>query len=475
MKKSIDDFDWNVDPFTTAHNMKTLLNSTGPGFCLAKFRQTTLHLGIGKVHACHHPNAHKINLTDLEKNPNVLFNTNELKQARTEMLNGKRPAECTYCWRKEDSSYADLSDRHWKSAEYWARPDHDTIAKLTGNEDIYPSYLELSFSNACNLACIYCSPEFSSKWVEVINYKGELRLLSNTPYELNFNSGGNINGSIVKHKKPYVDAFWKWFPGAIHHLSVLRLTGGEPLLHKETFDMLDFLTNNDYTLSQFSVNSNFSVTDKIWDMFIDKIVKLKASNKIKKIILYTSVEAWGDKAEYIRKELNFNRLLDRITQCLSLGINVTIMATINMLSLSSYKELLIWSLSQKKHFNSTDTSNMLFTIDTKCISNPTFLDATYGSAELFDMFADCVSFTKENLVNNSHDGFELYEHDQIERIYRRFLESTIKDGNIIRARFIDYIDKIDSYYNKKFLDIFPEYCNFYNQCNLERNELLKGS
>jgi pyruvate-formate lyase-activating enzyme len=30
--------------------------------------------------------------------------------------------------------------------------------------DVNPSYVEVNFNNACNLACSYCSPQFSSTW-----------------------------------------------------------------------------------------------------------------------------------------------------------------------------------------------------------------------------------------------------------------------------------------------------------------------
>ena len=41
-------------------SMKKLLNRTGPGFCLAKWTQVTMHLGVGLTHSCHHPSPHKI-------------------------------------------------------------------------------------------------------------------------------------------------------------------------------------------------------------------------------------------------------------------------------------------------------------------------------------------------------------------------------------------------------------------------------
>jgi hypothetical protein len=61
---------------------KDLLNSTGCGFCLAKFTQVTMHLGTGLVHACHHPTAHKIPLEELQNNPKALFNTKHLKKPK---------------------------------------------------------------------------------------------------------------------------------------------------------------------------------------------------------------------------------------------------------------------------------------------------------------------------------------------------------------------------------------------------------
>ena len=71
--------------------MRDLLNETGPGFCLAKWTQVTMHLGVGLTHSCHHPVAHKIPLEELKDNPGALHNTNHKKAARKEMLTGQRP------------------------------------------------------------------------------------------------------------------------------------------------------------------------------------------------------------------------------------------------------------------------------------------------------------------------------------------------------------------------------------------------
>ena len=113
-------------------NMQDLLNQTGPGFCLAKWSQVTMHLGNGLTHSCHHPIPHKISLEELSQNPTALHNTEHKKQQRKDMLNGKRPKECDFCWRVEDNG--EISDRALKSMQPWSSVDYDKIKELIDSE-----------------------------------------------------------------------------------------------------------------------------------------------------------------------------------------------------------------------------------------------------------------------------------------------------------------------------------------------------
>ena len=47
--------------------MKDFLDSVGPGFCLAKWTQATIHLGVGLTHSCHHTKAHHIDVEAIKK------------------------------------------------------------------------------------------------------------------------------------------------------------------------------------------------------------------------------------------------------------------------------------------------------------------------------------------------------------------------------------------------------------------------
>ena len=79
-----------------------------------------------------------------------LHNTKYKKELRKQMLNNEKPKECDYCWRVEDSNPESFSDRIMKSVKdglslfSWYK-------KINLLEDVIPSYVEISFSNQCNM------------------------------------------------------------------------------------------------------------------------------------------------------------------------------------------------------------------------------------------------------------------------------------------------------------------------------------
>ena len=223
--------------------MKQKLDSVGCGFCLAKWTQVTMHLHDGTTHSCHHPAPHKIGLREIQKDHTALHNSSQKKKARKEMLENKRPKECGYCWKVEDNS-SSYSDRTFKSEESWSKPFFEQIKDSHWRDNFLPKYVEVSFSNTCNFKCGYCGPSYSSKWVEEMRKHGE------------FSTGDGFNSlktleteDMLPYKKteynPYIEAFWKWWPELYKSMDTFRITGGEPLLSKDTFKVLDEIIETD--------------------------------------------------------------------------------------------------------------------------------------------------------------------------------------------------------------------------------------
>ena len=512
-KKTTDNFEWNRDRQNNVLldnqnriTMKNLLNETGPGFCLAKWTQVTMHLGNGYTHSCHHPGAHKIPLEELKENPSALHNTNFKKERRKEMLNGKRPKECDFCWRVEDNG--EISDRVLKSLPAFSFPHHDKIAQLEGDEDIYPTYVEVSFGRTCNFACTYCGPAFSSKWEQDIKQHGEYNILNHK-----YNSLKDDQRHYNQNEdNPYIEAFWKWFPEAYKHMNTFRITGGEPLLMKDTFKVIDFLIENPNPNLEFAINSNACPPGNKWKEFVEKIKILTENNCVKKFDLFTSAEATGDRCDYIRDGMNWDMFVENIEYFLTNTRNtrVVFMAAFNILSISTFKELLEWILQLKKKYSYHGFFRWLedegyqrslpgdlsyndrikhregevhnrVGIDIPYVRHPQFMDPNILSKQLIgDYLIPALDFMYDNLSNNDYyisNKFEDYECIKLRRntvdcILKAKHEDdkgfqTIKDISHTRAKFAMFVQEYDRRRNKNFLETFPEYTDFYNMCIAE--------
>src|SRR6056300_1047665 len=245
------------------------LNSVSCSFCLAKWKQVTLHLGTGHTHSCHHPRTHKIPLEEIKENPSALHNTNYKKIQRKMMLEGTRPPECNYCWNVEDAIKAEgndviKSDRIYKSGDSWARKYFYEVAESDWKDNVNPSYLEVSFSNVCNFKCGYCNPENSSKWMEEIKQFGAYPTRDNFN-DLEWTKSQDKMPIPENQDNPYVEAFWKWWPDLYKDLHTFRITGGEPLLNKNTFKVLEYIQEHweENPNLSLAINTNLGVPDKL--------------------------------------------------------------------------------------------------------------------------------------------------------------------------------------------------------------------
>jgi organic radical activating enzyme len=471
------------------------LDSVSSSLCLAKFTQVTMHLGSGLVHSCHHPKQHRIPLEELDKNPAALFNTTVLKAARKEMLNSQRPAECDYCWRIEDQK--NLSDRHLKSSEDWAIKEYDSIINSTGDEIFKPTYLEVSFGNACNLKCVYCGPEFSSKWVEEIKSQGPIKISDGNGGEQWVQGWQDLDSISIPNREhnPYIEAFWKWFPEIYPTLKHYRITGGEPLLNKNTLKSLDYVIQNPREDLELSINTNLSVPEKTWNDFLNKLINLEKSANFKKITIYTSLESWESKAEYARSELNFNLLKSRFEELLEkTSARCVVMATYNILAITSFKDVLEWILILKKQYNYNPKRGLILKdtnydirknntvesknsfrvgIDIPYLRHPSFLDAQHCDENLLKNYMiPCLEFMIDNTSDNPykmHLSFEKYELEKFQRIVENRLYFK-GQSDVNRAKFFDFINSIDKRRNINFIETFPEMENYYNLCKEFREQ-----
>tara|TARA_Y100000590_G_scaffold72507_1_gene79664 strand:- start:738 stop:2144 length:1407 start_codon:yes stop_codon:yes gene_type:complete len=453
------------------------LNAVSPSFCTAKWLQVTMHLQNGHTHSCHHPQTHKIPLEELRTNPTALHNTELKKKQRRMMLDGTRPKECQYCWNVEDLGEDRISDRYLKSHDTWALPHLDTIAKSDWKANVNPRYVEVSFSNVCNLKCSYCSPAFSSKWVEEIVQHGPY------PTSDKFNNLDWLqqqNKMPIPHREsnPYVEAFWKWFPDLYKTLEVFRITGGEPLMSKDTFKVFDYIIDNPNPNLELSINSNACVPDVLFDKYIEKMKRITGENKVGRTRLYTSVDTWGVQAEYIRDGFNYYQWHDNIEKVLKeLPLTkVTVMCTTNLLSMPNFHHLVDDIYHWKNDFYSNER-RVPITLDMAILRHPVHQSAVILPPEYASMMNPALAYMESHAEthSNPYKGFFDFEIEKM----KRFIEY-VKAGpneaerinlDVSRKDFKYFIDEHDRRRGTNFKKTFPELVEFYNLCGQSIKEL----
>ena len=448
------------------------LDAVSPTYCVAKWQQVTIHLATGQTHSCHHPATHKIPVEELVNNPSALHNTKFKKEQRRLMLEGKRPAECDYCWRAEDAPGDHKSDRIKKSADpVWGTPFLESSAKLAWDANVLPAYVEVSFSNVCNFGCAYCSPEISSTLMQETNRHGPIQLSQSKEHDLSFLKSQGRFPIAHRDPNPYIDAWWKWWPELYPALKVFRITGGEPLLSKETFRTLDWIIANPNPDLELAINTNLGVADDTLKEFLEKCNYIVENNLVKSLKIFTSCDTHGEQAEYIRKGLNYRKWYNNLWN-ISLqypSIEVTIMVTFNLLSIPRFELFLrdMLAMRQAAVTRVTKTGMRGVSLDFPYLRHPRYLSTLIADTNLLVKLSACVGFMKRNLANynevNYHNGFYPHEVDNLERVYNVALAEWPASPENIRARddFYLYIKETDRRNGTDFTKIFPEIAYFY--------------
>jgi sulfatase maturation enzyme AslB (radical SAM superfamily) len=178
-----------------------------------------------------------------------------------QLIDQKQPVSgCQPCYHLERGKQRHdiISDRIFYIRELKKTP---VETYQPGNFDLQT--IDVRWTNLCNFACVYCGPEFSSRWAS------ELGTFLNQPSE---------------HQK---QEFKNYILSQAPRLRHVYLAGGEPLLMKENLELLDQLDPE----TTIRVNTNLSKTDT---QVFERICEFK------NVHWTISVETMQEEFEYIR-------------------------------------------------------------------------------------------------------------------------------------------------------------------------------
>lgn len=446
-------------------------NEVGPTFCLAKWHHVTMYLQSGETHSCYHPKPHKIPLHELKDNPSALHNTQEKKMERKLMLEGGKPEGCQYCWNIEAMGPDYISDRHIRNGSIFTEERYNQT-KNSWTVDVNPEYLEINFGNECNFKCGYCHPKYSTSFYNEIKQNGPVTTVKNHRCDIDW-----MTLYQREEENPYVDAFWEWWPELRKTLNIMRVTGGEPTMHKSTWTLLNKIAEDPMPELELNINSNLGTKTALVEKLADSVKTLCDEKKIRAFKLFTSLDTWGPRAEYIRTgldlelwEKNFHTYLTRTDS------PITFMITFNIFSVTTFKSFLEKFIEWRKIYGWYDdpvNPQHRVRFDTPYLRDPLQYDMNIlPKDEFMPYMYEALEYMKANVDDKRSDAFSSIEYEKFKRVVDYMAETKYSDEKLIEGRrdFYNWFNELDERRDADMLSVFPEYLNFYRLCQ-ETNRL----
>ena len=268
-----------------------------------------------------------------------VWNQDSYKKIRLNMLADKPCNECNKCYEQEENGLFSLrfdSNRNYGH--------HIDKIDQTLDDGTHPEfkirYWDVRFSNLCNFSCRTCGPIFSSNWFNdhVKLYDRKPDVLGREMLRVEYTAGDE--DAMIEQMLPHIP-----------YLEQVYFAGGEPLIMKEHYFLLEKLIEHNKTDIRIQYNTNFSEL-----RYKDKHV-FDYWKHFKNVSVGASLDASGDRAELMRKGTNWEQTLSNRKRMIEEvpHVDFYVAATVSAMNilhvLDFHREWTELGLIQAKDFN----------------------------------------------------------------------------------------------------------------------------
>lgn len=269
-----------------------------------------------------------------------LWNSPVMKELRMNMLENKPTEGCKRCYLLEqgDENIFTLRKSSIQNFQH-----HWDLVEMTQPDGSVPemrmSYLDIRFSNLCNLKCQSCGPELSSAW-----YDDQVKIdkAHNQPKNIQI----DVTGKLWNELEPLL-------------LGVERayFAGGEPLICDEHYKILDFWLKNGKTDIPINYTTNFTLLTHKNSRVLDYW------KKFPNVSVSASLDDSGPQAEYLRKGTIWSNVVRNremmLEECPEIYFEIT--PTISAYNVSHFPEF-HWEWIQKGLLGPNDIRLNILTV-----------------------------------------------------------------------------------------------------------------
>jgi MoaA/NifB/PqqE/SkfB family radical SAM enzyme len=380
------------------------------------------------------------------------FNNEYMRNVRTTMINGNIPLSCSKCFEEEAAGM--ISKRIWET-HYWDNEGIDLKELIDNTQEdgsiptVVP-YLDLRLGHTCNLKCVMCTPNDSSRWMQDYD-----KLIESTDNQL-------IKKQVHFMAKEFNNTwyerpeFWNEIFEQIPNIRQLYFAGGEPLMIKEHRKLLEEVIKRGYADKiTLRYNSNGTLVE-------DWVIELW--RKFKQVKFGFSIDALADRNHYIRYPTEWQTIVDTLHKLDNTPDNiiVNIACAVQIFNIQHLMDFAKWKIQQnfrkinKSVYEGFETGGGIISMHLLYI--PTFLSARLLPSEdkiklrekflefkqwLWDHYRQDDDFWKIN-----PQGWARWEG------LLKFVEA--EDHSHLVPDFREYVSKLDKIRCLDAKKIFPE-------------------
>lgn len=370
-------------------------------------------------------------VAELKKDESIIqmMNSEDFKRMRSAMLNDEPVEACKRCYDLELMGTWTMRQSHNKrrGLEY-VKGIAETTKDNGEITDFKMKYMDLRFSNMCNMKCRSCGPGCSSLWAqefvdrigpeEYEKYFKTKKIVINQAEEMSF----------MSKLKPY-----------LKDVTEVYFAGGEIIITPEHYECLDYWIENGLNEQiELTYTTNFSTLKGYKDKDLIEYWK-----KFPKLQIWASLDGMGDVAECIRKGTDWERVEKNI-QLIKEQVphaQFQITPTISIWNVFHFPDFFDYMI--EKGFISTKSSPRFNLATHPWYANIMILP-THVKRRLAELYRVYQNKYKDN--PDIYNGFKMI-------IYNLTVGDENKGGIL---EFKQFNDELDQYRNEKFEDIVPE-------------------
>ena len=268
-----------------------------------------------------------------------VWNGEQMKAIRRQMISGQLPEICRRCSDMESSGLESKRLKMIHLKPEWAGDPKDLLRETgeDGHLQAGPRSFNLRLGNVCNLKCVMCRPDFSSKWQGDFTrlFTEGLAIPPSAAEHLGFPGEGK-QGDHRWYEESRVFEFLK---SSLPSTKQFYFSGGEPMMTKLHGDLIDHCLETGHCRHiHLMYDTNGLFINEDW---------LRKWERFETVDIHLSVDGVGPKYEYIRypgKWEQLNQVARLLSQWQAPGATVRILVTQQLLNALDGDEILSWYL-----------------------------------------------------------------------------------------------------------------------------------